>query len=456
MMGEIYSHAWRVIICFGDDGHNGESAKIAFDVIRDYNNIAAKHMVGSRITDGSGWGPEEEDGGYGPVTADRLLHAVKIFHKPWFGRVWVYQEVGLSRDALLAYGGSIINFTEIMDFVWAWGRRKLSFPGVYFQSARICRSFSYIWATYATSVDQSWYRSSFILTTAARHTMQRRRQEFEDVLFMEKRGQKATDPRDLVYAFLGHPLARSEDGRLLVEANYTRSISELRLSLFSCLSDRSLRFLGLTWHNTLTELYKGPSWCPHLDVRRYWTFNGRYNASRGGHLLISAEKSRARVNGSCLQASVCIVDTVFLCGKVAGGLPLQEDGTQAQDGEALDSATRKMLSDQPSLAEDYWAVLEATEGRNGLAYPDKALAFASTLLQSRENENHASIARNFSDFFREHCPIIQTYLEKHGWLDQWTSADARFIPFIPRTANSIKGQRFFTTTKGYWYVRLSI
>lgn len=455
MMGEIYSQAWRVIICLGDDGNNGESARMAFDVIRDYNRIAAKYMVESRIANYSRWKPDDGEGGYGSVTSDRLLHAVKIFHKPWFGRVWVFQEVGLSKDALLSYGGSIINFTEIMDFVWAWALRDISFPGVFFNSSSIFGFFTDIWATYAVSIDQSWYRSSFILTTAARYAM-RRRKEFEDVLFLEKRMQKATDPRDFVYAFLGHPLARWEDGQLVVEADYTISTSELRLLLFSRFSGRSLRFLGLTWHDTLTDLSKGPSWCPHLDVCRHWTFNGRYNASRGEHLLISAGKRSTRVKSYCLQASVYIVDTVFLCGKMAGGLPLQEDGTQAQDGEALDSATRKMLSDQPSLAEDYWAVLEATEGRNGLAYPDKALAFASTLLQSRENENHASIARNFGDFCREHCPIIQTYLEKHDWLDQWTSADARFIPFIPRTANSIKGQRFFTTTKGYWYVRLSI
>lgn len=441
MMGEIYSQAWRVIICLGDDGHNGESAKIAFDVIRDYNRIAANYMVESRIADGSWWRPEEE-GGFGPVTADRLLHAMKIVENPWFGRVWVFQEVGLSKDALLAYGRSTINFTEIMELIMAWGQTGNEFPGISFMSGYTSPFFSQVWATYAASIEKSWYRSSFILTTFARRVMRRGTPEFLDVLFKARHMQKATDPRDFVYAFLGHPLARSEDGELLVEADYTITTPDLRLRLFSRLADRSLRFVGLTWHNFLTDLSEGPSWCPYLDCCRHWTIDGTYDASRGERLLIPGEHY-AHVNGSCLEASTYIIDTVLLCGEIAGG-----------HENASYFPTSEMLSSQPSLAERYWAVLEATESRNGLAYPDKALAFASTLLHSKQSEYDASTARSFGEFCRQHCPMIQASLDEHEWLDQWTSAKAHYIPFTPRSGSSIKGERFFTTTKGYWYVRL--
>lgn len=450
MMGEIYSHAWRVIICLGDDGDNGESAKNAFDVIRDYNKIAAKYMVESRIADGSMWKPEEEEGGYGPVTGDRLLHATKIFEKPWFGRVWVFQEVGLSRNVLLAYGRSNIHFTEIMEFIEAWSQTTNHFPGIYFRSGRISSFFTDVWVTYVADIDQSWYRSSFILKTSARCIMRRRTPEFLDVLFEARSTQKATDPRDFVYAFLGHPLARSEDGELLVEADYTITTSELRLRLFSRLSARSLRYLGLIWHDFPADLTKGPSWCPSLGCSRSWTINGRFDASRGEHLLLPTGKHRTHVNGSCLEASVYIVDTVLFRGEVAGGQPSKENDDQANEDKALGPAAKKMLSDQPSLAEEYWAILEATESRNGLAYSDKALAFASTLLQSHEGADNASIARSFGDFCREFCPKVQSYLEKHRWLDQWALDKIDFIPFLDRTAWGIGGERFFTTTKGYW------
>ncbi|KAF4809533.1 Heterokaryon incompatibility protein 6, OR allele [Colletotrichum tropicale] len=401
MMGEIYSHAWRVIIYLGDDGHNGEAATIAFDVIRDYNRLAAKYMTESRIADGSGWKPADDEGGYGLITGERLLPAVQIFKKPWFGRVWVLQEVGLAREVLTAYGNSVINFTEIIDFAKAWSQTGNDFTGVYFSSGYISLLFNHIWATYAQSVDRSWYRSSFILTTSARQVMRENKPEFEDVLFKAKQIQKATDPRDFVYAFLGHPLAKSDNGELLVEANYERTMSELRLLLFSRLSERSLRFLGLTWHKT----------------------------------------------------SVYIIDTVFLCGSIAGGEPSLDDSAKAEDADAHRLATEAALLNRPSIAEEYWALLEATERSQSLAYADKALAFASTLLHAcdADDKDPASIARSFSDFCKEHCPTIQNRLEKYKWLNQWASAKTHFIPFVPRTASSIKGEKFFTTKKGYWY-----
>ncbi|KAF9876859.1 hypothetical protein CkaCkLH20_05705 [Colletotrichum karsti] len=379
MMGEIYSHASRVVVCLGDDGHNGESAQIAFDVIRDYNRIAAKYMTESRIADGSFWKPKEEDGGYGPVTGERLLHAVRIFKKPWFGRVWVLQEVGLAYDVLLAYGNSTIDFTEIMDFALAWCQTGNDFEGVYFSSGWISGLFDHVWATYAPNIDFSWYRSSHILTTSARNTIQKNEPKFEDVLFKARHIQKATDPRDFVYAFLGHPLAKSADGKLLVEADYTR------------------------------------------------------------------------MEGSCLEASVYAVDEILLCGDVAGVEPSQEVDARARNEDAQRLATETALSHQPSLAEKYWAIMEATERDSGIAYQDKAFAFASTLLHScdKDDQRPASVAKSFSDFCKTYCPNIQSYLEEHAWLDQWAAAETHFIPFIPRTASSIKGERFFTTKKGY-------
>ncbi|KAF4820680.1 hypothetical protein CGCSCA5_v003766 [Colletotrichum siamense] len=376
-----------------------------------------------------------------------------IFKKPWFGRVWVLQEVGLAKEALLAYGSSTINFTEIMDFAQAWSQTGNDFTGVYFSSGYISGLFNHIWATYAESVDRSWYRSSFILTTSTRLMMRKNKPDFEDVLFKARQIQKATDPRDFVYAFLGHPLAKADDGELLVGADYERTMSELRLLLFSRLSERSLRFLGLTWHKVPADLSKGPSWCPYLDARRPWTMNGRYDASRGENFLTQATNIQPRVVDSCLETSVYIIDTVLLCGSIAGGEPSLDDSAQAEDADAHRLATEAALLNRPSIAEEYWTLLEATERSQGLAYADKALAFASTLLHAcdADDKDPASIARSFSDFCKEHCPTIQNRLKKYKWLNQWASAKTHFIPFVPRTASSIKGEKFFTTMKGYWY-----
>ncbi|KAI8192378.1 hypothetical protein KHU50_006232 [Colletotrichum sp. SAR 10_65] len=240
-------------------------------------------MTERRIVDGSDWKPADDEGGYGLITGERLLPAMQIFKKPWFGRVWVLQEVGLAREVLLAYGRSSINFTEIMDFAQAWAQTGNDFPGVYFSSGLISGLFNHVWAT------------------------------------------------------------------------------------------------------------------------------------------------------------------------IAGGEPSLDGSAQAEDADAHRLATEAALLNRPSIAEEYWALLEATERSHNLAYADKALAFASTLLHAcdADDKDPASIARSFSDFCKEHCPTIQDRLEKHEWLNQWASAETHFIPFVPRTASSIKGERFFTTKKGY-------
>ncbi|KAK2018450.1 HET domain-containing protein [Colletotrichum eremochloae] len=451
MMGEIYSHAWMVIICLGDDGHNGDAARAAFNTIRDYNSIAAKYMTESQISKDSYWKPTDDEGGYGLITGERLLPAVQIFKKPWFGRVWVLQEVGLAKEALLAYGSSTINFTEIMDFAQAWSRTGNDFPGVHFSAGYISALFNHIWATYAENVDRSWFSHSFILKTSARHMIQINKPELLDVLFKAQHIQKATDPRDFVYAFLGHPLAKSDDGQLLIEANYERTLLELRMLLFSRLGERSLRFLGLTWHRIAADLSNGPSWCPSLGSRRPWTMNGRYDASRGEKWLTQAKNLPPRVIDSCLDTSIYVLDKIFLCGKVAGGEPPMDGSGQAIDDDAHRMATITELSKQPSIVEEYWALLEATERIHKLAYEDKVLAFASTLLHafSGDDKDPGSVFRSFCTFCKEYCPTIQADLEKYEWLDQLASVKTRFIPFLPRTANEIKGEKFFTTWKGY-------
>ncbi|KAF3801187.1 hypothetical protein GCG54_00010869, partial [Colletotrichum gloeosporioides] len=378
MMGEIYSHAWRVIICLGDDGHNGEAATTAFDAIRDYKRLAAKYITQSRIADGSGWKPADDEGGYGLITRERLLPAVQIYRKPWFGRVWVLQEIGLAEEALLAYGSSTINFTEIMDFAQAWAQTGNDFTGVYFSSGYIWGLFNHIWATYAESVDRLWYRSSFILTTSARQVIRKNKPDYEDVLF------------------------------------------------------KARQILN-------TEGYRSKGFCR----------NGRYDASRGENLLTQATNIKARVFASCLETSVHSVDTIFLCGRIAGGEPSLDGSAQVENADAHRLATEAALCNRPSIAEEYWALLEATERSHGLAYADKALAFASTLLHACDDDKDpASIARSSSEFCKENCPTIQDRLEKHEWLKEWTSAKTHFIPFVPRTVSSINGEKFFTTKKG--------
>jgi hypothetical protein len=440
MMGDIYVHAQRVVVCLGDDGQNGEAADVAFSVIKDYNHIAAKYLSEDLLNSREWWKPDD---GYGPVTTARLQNVLPVFTHPWFERVWVLQEIGLAKNALLAYGSSMIDFAEVMDFVQAWAKTGSSFPGVSIRTGHISDLFRYIWSSYVKDDKNSWFKSSCILRVLFQRSLKSAKLDFLDVLFRARHIQKATDHRDFVYAFLGHPLARSDDGELLVMADYTKSLSELRLCLFSGLSAHSLRFLGLVWHSITDELASGPSWCPQLDARRAWAINGRYEASRGEDMT-SVGRLPPRVDGLCLELSLYLIDTTGFRGDVAA----RETGDGEEPGYRI---AESMLTERPSLAETYWSLLEKAETCHGLAYEDKAFAFASTLLATMEEEDRPSIARSFADFCQEHCPSIHSYLEEHSWRERWSLREPKhYIPFRQRSANSIQGQRFFTSAKGYW------
>ncbi|KAK2735521.1 het domain-containing protein [Colletotrichum kahawae] len=454
IMGEIYSQAKQVLICFGDDDQNGRAAEEAFSVIRDFNIVAAKHMRHFEISPHTikRWAPP--DGSYGPVTRARLQSAVDMLNRPWFERVWVLQEVGLARRALLAYGRSTVDFIEVLDFVAAWVRNNQITRGLVFKAGHIISLFRFVWATFTEDVEESWYSSSHILKRIARLQKDGSALELEDVLFRARGGQRATDKEDLVYAFLGHPRARSSDGELLIEADYTRTLPELKFCLFSQMSVRSLRFLSLIWHRFPKDLVDGPSWCPRLNSRRHWTINNRYDASRG----VEQTTEGSGVQGSCLQVYAYILDSIHLCGEICGTVigreRTEEDDNSAEEVKISVDLARSLLSQEPSIVQKYWDVLEKTEADVGLTYPDKALAFACTLLHAVQTESKlprsGAIARSFVEYCQGKCPLIYDYLSRKRWLRAWNSAaDPRTVSFVERAVRCCNGDRFFTTKGGF-------
>jgi hypothetical protein len=225
------------------------------------------------------------------------------------------------------------------------------------------------------------------------------------VLLRARHIQKATDHQDFVYAFLGRLIARSDDGELLFKAEYKRSLSELRFCLFFFgLSVRSLRFLGLVWHNFRDQIANGPSWCPQLDARLPWAINGRHDASR--------RLDPTSPNGLRLKLKLYVIDNIDTCGKVAA-----RDRRDSDDaGEPGYHIAELMLTERPSIAERYWSLLEELENCHGTAYQEKEFAFANALLHTMEGDDAPSTACSFADICQEHCPSIQSYLEEHNWL----------------------------------------
>ena len=75
----------------------------------------------------------------------------------------------------------------------------------------------------------------------------------------------ASDPRDHVFALLGHDSAYS-DGSPLIRADYTKPVSQIlrQLTLQLIFHSKSLRPLSAVQHEKLNSSKDLPSWVPAL------------------------------------------------------------------------------------------------------------------------------------------------------------------------------------------------
>jgi len=145
MMGQIYSMATRVVICFpGLCPHHVVNARIAVDKLRSWRHkihetrellVREEGTEGVASLDGGmvGLRPDErhpEDELF--ICCCRMDSLKELLHQPWFSRVWTVQEVVLAREAVIRAGGEELdwraaeeacgvaldlNMQDLMDFI---------------------------------------------------------------------------------------------------------------------------------------------------------------------------------------------------------------------------------------------------------------------------------------------------------------------------------------------------
>ncbi|KAF1351689.1 HET-domain-containing protein [Lizonia empirigonia] len=246
LMGTIYDQAAEVFVWLGDDPKL--LARHAFEALPGVNKAvtAGTHRTWykSELTFDVGDGVKRP----GMVSRDntasmlneRNLEAIKqMYQRPWFTRVWVLQEVGLATKATACWGDCRIDFCEIAVFVWFaihdYDLEKRVRPDL---KAVIsgCPYYAVysVWSTYRKK--DSWIEASTPLKVWADHLADQTNIDF--ILVLEaSRTFNATDARDHVFAFLGHPCALLPGTKdLLVEADYELSLEDLYHSVAQALS----------------------------------------------------------------------------------------------------------------------------------------------------------------------------------------------------------------------------
>ncbi|KAL2068279.1 hypothetical protein VTL71DRAFT_16377 [Oculimacula yallundae] len=440
-MGKLYAAASQVIVWLGPD-EKGE-AGLAIKAIKKFNGLVEKQLTPQQPF--SGWGALDDP--LESLTSMEVQHAVALFDSPWFTRVWVIQEVGVAARVLLAWGSVNVDFVEVIQFVCSWnslGKIKQNPIRGHIMSY-VSRLFSFIWASYipknVESFEKTWFNTSEMLQYEARHMRVTQPMEFEDIMYSCRVILRATDSRDFVYAFLGHPIATLNDGTPLLNADYTIDEAALRLRVFLILSQRSLRFLGLVWHAHQVDLTNAPSWCPNFGTSKYASIGERFNASKGLSSNSTMTMLPPTVETNGLTISALLVDEIHLCGEVAG---------TTDDDHILTPYTELLLL-LNEVVERYWALAEEAHSQLPSAYidTDRPMAFASTLIAAFRKDDEGVVAKHFVSYCREHCPSIHAHLQRE-WRDKWKVDEPgdEALPVYSRAASMIYRHRFFTTMKG--------
>jgi hypothetical protein len=412
LMGLIYWKAFRVQIWLGQDDDIEESyrAKHAIRIIR---QLAKVHLaaLGTTAEDYKIYREIIFDEP-GSITRSEWTALHRLLERPWFQRVWVVQELGLSRDSVFHCGHCHFTKTDLKEFTSLLHHSRSHLIKPHNLNLQMVHLGDYYW------------RSCRGNTRLELGSHPKEAETFMDIL-AKTRGLSCTDARDSVYAFLGHPSAfkrRKLDvdpynwyptnyyqGRsTVILPNYKKSNTFLKI--YTELAVAAIKDLGLGLnvishiaHNEETIETDFPSWVPRWDVRGHPSnFAGAevYFAASSSlpdttFELVSSRRKRIIYE---LSLKALRLDTIRCVRRV----PIMETLEESADLMAL------LLSDAPKMRRPCAIPIPSS-----LSYPYEepfVLAFASTMTAGLTSSwdqycepvhEHASQhIRNFHAYYR--------------------------------------------------------
>jgi len=291
-MGDIYSLANKVLVCLGKDPDGG--AEDVASLVTEYATMISKHNSIPSMPILKADDPVYDD--------PRWKALATLLSNVWFTRSWVIQEVGLATDPRVLYGIVEFSYRELM-LLNIWIVRCA--PSLEAKANVLVGSIHTDWADWSIE----WKKAS----------------TYPDQVFLDllnhSRGLECSDPRDRVYAYLGHPLARDYPGReLIVVPDYTKSVREVYLDLgVQLVNKHGYRLLSAVEHDDQSLWEDMPSWVPNWSGAEYTTNSFGiftefyYQASSGveSQRPVVDSENRLRVQGVAfdkVSACYCFTD----------------------------------------------------------------------------------------------------------------------------------------------------
>jgi hypothetical protein len=330
MMRDIYALATSVEIWLG--GRSEESDR-ALDLIQILSRLQHIHEFSSSAID-----PDEISTGDHILDEDFFKPLDMLIQNPLWQRIWIVQEVALSRKAFLRYGQRILSWdTFAMASAWAnwhefccarykytslealanvYALRSIAFPHALFQTTR------------DELAEMGGSAFPWILNTT--------------------RKLKATDDRDKVYGVLG--LASSA----LIDVDYKLTVTDLYQKVTLAIIMETCSFAILSSASFSHQVLTLPSWT--VD----WTFHDNIDFEGGGRgqpepveakynacgSLSTADFSFSHDGGSLELSGVCLTSI----SQIANKIPARSRATQSGEN-ALEEIFRNMAAMLASIGQ---------------------------------------------------------------------------------------------------------
>jgi hypothetical protein len=316
LMGLIYWEATQVIVWLGNDKNKKTDLTNArtIELMQYYGNLYWS-TTGDVPYIGSDADIEKHDKFWSSVA--------RFFARPWFTRVWTVQEVGLAKEAIFYFGESNITRHILSQFVAFLERKADAIIRVYGIKLQHYKLIDYY---------QQCTRYNYRLEYGSDPSMA------DDFLQLLHRAQglKCTNPKDAIYAFLGHPSAfktklldsdpymwypRNFEERIaVIQPDYSKGfeVKELFLQIaYSALDTWELgpNLFAHVRHNEATIKEDYPSWVPSWDLvserAAYSLYHGFYYHACGDMTDTQLEVERSDMFKPTIRVKALAVGTVL-------------------------------------------------------------------------------------------------------------------------------------------------
>ncbi|KAF2113332.1 heterokaryon incompatibility protein-domain-containing protein [Lophiotrema nucula] len=224
LMGSIYSHATNTLIWLGDDEHGtAQSAFSTLDTIHSRLDLCENQI-----------GPADFEHLHIPSPTANEWHDIKrLFHRPWFFRLWTIQELMLSLNTYAKYGDAVAAWPDfaawcsVLEYTGIQRWLESDNKSLRHSELDLTTHFTLGCGIVNELEKERYYLASFI-----------HKSSILSVLVATRHAQ-ASEPKDKVYGILGiasHHITPSYAPDVSVRQVYTEACIDAASEMFSLLS----------------------------------------------------------------------------------------------------------------------------------------------------------------------------------------------------------------------------